>query len=53
VFLHEFGQGLVALNQGERKRQGYQLFIKEGDEWKWLPDEKSVWRFDRPMPDSK
>jgi len=25
------------------KRQQFELFVKEGDEWKWLPDPKSFW----------
>lgn len=27
----------------KRVRRRYELFIKEGNEWKWLPDSKSFW----------
>lgn len=27
----------------EGKRVGFELFVKEGSEWKWLPDQKYIW----------
>lgn len=35
------------------KRTTFELFVKEGDEWKWIPDPKYIWYPAKPEPEDK
>lgn len=35
---------------GKSTRHRYQLFVKEEEEWRWLPDSKSFWYMGKPQP---